>query len=756
MSEDTKNRLLILPEHAACQGENGVTDAFELNAKLGRLLSAIRAKSTKLPLAIALTGDWGTGKSSAMHWLEGQLASSGPGTDQAAFETCFFKPWKYQTRESVLNGLLAVVISAIRPDGGPLAKTGAGAVAVVDGVLSFIKSFRTAGGDQVGIGGGIRAAAKEGERIYQEITQPERLFSNEFEQALNDALDEYLGETKRLAIFIDDLDRCLPEVAIQILEAIKLFFDQSKVVFVLGVDRDVVDRMMVRHYHEALKPNGPEETAHVARKARQYLDKMFQVEVQIPPTDAQVGEFAESQLTRLEGWHELSELHQKRLIVAIRAVAGINPRGVIRALNSAFVAAGQVIDNIKAAKHELENAKSHKGDKPNSEADAAQKLDGLRVALAQSVQRRLVEAVLAGSEVAALAAKSTAHTEGEQPYDASVPRFEEWHGLARHTHGRQFLRAWSIAVQTEGTAQYLRPEQTVLGWKSTGDKLLAITEEEFGQSTTGEQVEHSDIPDALKGLIEVARSFPALASLLSVRAMGPVLAVVEYATASTTTNNARHDRQVVLPLIKVVASLQQVDPGAVETSDFLNQTNLNLMGMVLGDEELDGLSKLKKLTHLVLDGVPISNLTALSELHELLSLDLDRTRVFDVSPLASLTKLRRLYLSHTKVSDIRAIANLVDLDRLILARTQVADLGALRGLLNLKWLSVAGTKVSDVSPLFRHNQLMELDISETLVSDIRPLARLQRLEYVCLPDRQTWRPGSGPPPHPWGKDFPEK
>ena len=51
-----------------------------------------------------------------------------------------------------------------------------------------------------------------------------------------------LGGTGRIVVFIDDLDRIKPAIAVEILETIKLFVDVPNCVFVLALDYGVVSR----------------------------------------------------------------------------------------------------------------------------------------------------------------------------------------------------------------------------------------------------------------------------------------------------------------------------------------------------------------------------------------------------------------------------------------------------------------------------------------------------------------------------------
>ncbi len=85
-----------------------------------------------------------------------------------------------------------------------------------------------------------------------------------------------------MVIFIDDLDRCMPEIALQVLEALKLYLNIEKLIFVVGVDKTVIDKLVKEHY----KQLGLDED-----KSKNYLAKMFQVEVQVEPSEQQISDF---------------------------------------------------------------------------------------------------------------------------------------------------------------------------------------------------------------------------------------------------------------------------------------------------------------------------------------------------------------------------------------------------------------------------------------------------------------------------------
>src|SRR6202043_2818857 len=81
-----------------------------------------------------------------------------------------------------------------------------------------------------------------------------------------------------IVIFIDDLDRCLPENAIEVMEALKLYLDRANCVFVIGVEPSIIETAIRIRY--AASPN---------LSASKYLEKIVQVPIAVPRVRTQSG-----------------------------------------------------------------------------------------------------------------------------------------------------------------------------------------------------------------------------------------------------------------------------------------------------------------------------------------------------------------------------------------------------------------------------------------------------------------------------------
>lgn len=100
----------------------------------------------------------------------------------------------------------------------------------------------------------------------------------------------------RVVIFIDDLDRLDPVIAVNLLEIIKVFLDVPKCVFVLSVDYSIVKKGVKLKNRDF---NMDDEKAH------NFFDKMIQVPFRIPMEFYNFEEFLKLNLPGIEDFKGL-------------------------------------------------------------------------------------------------------------------------------------------------------------------------------------------------------------------------------------------------------------------------------------------------------------------------------------------------------------------------------------------------------------------------------------------------------------------
>jgi Cdc6-like AAA superfamily ATPase len=130
---------------------------------------------------------------------------------------------------------------------------------------------------------------------------------------------------RRLVIFVDDLDRCLPEKAVQVLEGIKLFLGVPGTVFVLGVDSAALAYAVELHYsQEHYRPDRRFWEVPGFISGSRYLEKIIQFPFHLPP-------MGESSMLASPLVAQLceSKADLRWLEIGIRGFAG-NPRALKR------------------------------------------------------------------------------------------------------------------------------------------------------------------------------------------------------------------------------------------------------------------------------------------------------------------------------------------------------------------------------------------------------------------------------------------
>lgn len=137
-----------------------------------------------------------------------------------------------------------------------------------------------------------------------------------FRQILKDLFEEKARD-KRVYVFVDDLDRCMPDVALDILEAVKVFLGEVPCVFIVAADENLIGQGLRLRFKNALESEDDEQTrAFFAQKGREYFEKIIQLGVRVP-------------YRTWDQTHEFLAMHDPSWTPAtdiIQTVIGENPR----------------------------------------------------------------------------------------------------------------------------------------------------------------------------------------------------------------------------------------------------------------------------------------------------------------------------------------------------------------------------------------------------------------------------------------------
>lgn len=100
----------------------------------------------------------------------------------------------------------------------------------------------------------------------------------EIRDKVKEIFDSIIVENvQKLVVFVDELDRCRPNYAIEMLERIKHFFEDDRIIFIASVNREQLIHSISKYYGTNFDSTG-------------YLDKFFDKNVYLPKVDTRFGE----------------------------------------------------------------------------------------------------------------------------------------------------------------------------------------------------------------------------------------------------------------------------------------------------------------------------------------------------------------------------------------------------------------------------------------------------------------------------------
>jgi hypothetical protein len=229
-------------------------DAFNQEAFIKNIAEII--KQCKPPKGIAINGYWGCGKTSALIQIHKELTGQLPHDYKRGSSDVipiWFEAWRYQNENQPIVALLQEIRAQIglwRKVGGNARKLTRIAFDSTFEMVSQATQFANLPSLDK-----ITGAANRWESQRRETP----LASQELRELMQAAISQVLGKgsDKRLVILIDDLDRCTPKVALQLLEGIKVYLNLNNCVLVFAMDQRQIENALkeakIEQPHEYLE-----------------------------------------------------------------------------------------------------------------------------------------------------------------------------------------------------------------------------------------------------------------------------------------------------------------------------------------------------------------------------------------------------------------------------------------------------------------------------------------------------------------------
>ncbi len=282
------------------------------------------------PITIALQGEWGSGKTSLMNRLYNDLCAEGKD-----FIGININTWEYSMLATPEETVVKIIAQLVREISGSDSKSQNSTLRIFKSIVNF--SYRV-GREALKVASPAAALVVEGVGMPTELGDGNEKVRHVTLKDLKEALSQSIeaicdpGDLKKkdgIVIFVDDLDRLNPPVAVQILELLKNIFTLNHCIFVLAIDYDVVVK--------GLEPKFGKLDSSNEREFRSFFDKIIQVPFHLPVNDYRPMDFVLDSLKSIGYISNVERNIPKVQSVIAKVVvssAGKNPRSIKRLINT--------------------------------------------------------------------------------------------------------------------------------------------------------------------------------------------------------------------------------------------------------------------------------------------------------------------------------------------------------------------------------------------------------------------------------------
>ena len=302
------------------------------------------------PMTIAIQGGWGTGKSSAMEIIK-TLLKERKTESEGKIIIIDFNTWQYAktANKSLFVPLLCALNNKVDEEGknnckdyekkneenNNLIHIAMGIGAMFTGALEKAAEESVIGKIAKTVVGKMQDNANAKGKIPEEETGLSDYFEgmNRLKKALQEKVNfitnpansnvTAVTEESRIVVFVDDLDRLSPEVAVELLEDMKNIMSFKGCVFVLALDHEIVKRGLREKYGKDIEDS----------YAERFFDKIIQMPFTLPVNKYNINNYLKELQVPVEESKRLSETDLNEIVAILEAYGDTNPRTIKRALN---------------------------------------------------------------------------------------------------------------------------------------------------------------------------------------------------------------------------------------------------------------------------------------------------------------------------------------------------------------------------------------------------------------------------------------
>ena len=241
------------------------------------------------PQVFGVHGDWGLGKTSFLHQVQWYLTGDCPQQPGAAAEDAkrkidggrhsktiqavWFDAWRYQNEDAPIVALLHEMRAHLSWRSRAVRSASRSVEVAARGALLSMDELTKKIGIQYSR---LRQAEREWESENLASVLPSHTLREHLQKAIGQLLPrkQKNGASPRLAVFIDDVDRCEPEAAYRLLEGLKIYLTLDNCVFVLGMNQKAIEEAIATRMGSDARRVGTDDSRTV--RAAAYMEKLCQ------------------------------------------------------------------------------------------------------------------------------------------------------------------------------------------------------------------------------------------------------------------------------------------------------------------------------------------------------------------------------------------------------------------------------------------------------------------------------------------------